>query len=110
VKGLDDWKEYFVHAWTDGYMHLGQRESSRVEGKHKVVKGYLNKRSIGDMSLLISRLLMHGETEFESVVLYMEQEMTRVYADLPVVVQMVRYKQEREPSARDDRQRTHENV
>jgi hypothetical protein len=80
-------------------MHLGQCGWLRVEGKYKVVKSYLNKRSIGNMSLLVSQLLMHTETQFGNVVLYMEQEMTKVYTDLSVSAQMVRYTQKGNQSA-----------
>nr|XP_043615727.1 protein FAR1-RELATED SEQUENCE 5-like [Erigeron canadensis] len=35
------WKEKFVSAWTDNYLHLGNRSSSRAEGAHAKLKMYL---------------------------------------------------------------------
>jgi hypothetical protein len=40
----DTWvpfKEKFVAAWTNKYLHLGSTATSRVEGAHAMLKGYL---------------------------------------------------------------------
>ncbi|XP_071699208.1 protein FAR1-RELATED SEQUENCE 5-like [Rutidosis leptorrhynchoides] len=35
------WKEKFVSAWTEKYLHFGNRTSSRAEGAHAKLKMYL---------------------------------------------------------------------
>lgn len=35
------WKEKFVSAWTENYLHFGNRSSSRAEGAHAKLKLYL---------------------------------------------------------------------
>jgi transposase-like protein len=38
---LDLWKRLIVQAYTDQYLHLGNRVTSRVEGAHSTLKSYL---------------------------------------------------------------------
>ena len=42
-------KEKFVSVWADCYLHLGSRNTSRVEGANAVLKMYLNNSSVGDL-------------------------------------------------------------
>jgi hypothetical protein len=42
-------KEKFVSAWVDTYLHLGSKNTSRVEGANNVIKLYLNRSSVGDL-------------------------------------------------------------
>lgn len=42
-------KEKFISAWADCYLHLGSRNTSRVEGANAVLKMYLNNSSVGDL-------------------------------------------------------------
>ena len=42
------WKEKFVKAWTNEFLHLGITVTSRVEGAHSTLKAYLQV-STGDL-------------------------------------------------------------
>jgi hypothetical protein len=42
------WKEKFVAAWVDDSLHLGQKNTSRVEGAHATLKKYIE-TSVADL-------------------------------------------------------------
>lgn len=53
---LNDWKTYFVSAWTNLFLHLGALTSSRAESGHAMLKTFLHKRSTGDLLSVFQNL------------------------------------------------------
>ncbi|PWA86891.1 protein FAR1-RELATED SEQUENCE 5 [Artemisia annua] len=51
------WKEKFVSAWTEKYLHFGNRASSRAEGAHAKLKKYLQV-STGDFQQVKKKLCL----------------------------------------------------
>jgi hypothetical protein len=45
----------FVHAYTDRFLHFGNRATSRVEGAHSLLKLYL-KVSTGDLKMVLENI------------------------------------------------------
>lgn len=43
---LEPYKEKLVKAWVDQHLHFGIVVNSRVEGIHRVLKGYLNRSTL----------------------------------------------------------------
>jgi hypothetical protein len=71
---LDTWlrkyKSYFVSAWVDKKLHLGNHATSRAEGAHGVLKKYLQV-STGDLKTVydrVSLLLINQHVEFEAAI------------------------------------------
>ena len=54
---LNEHKERFVHCWADRHLHFGNRETSRVEGAHSVIKRYLQV-STGNLHDVFSKLFL----------------------------------------------------
>lgn len=80
--GLLTIKQYFVHAYTNNYRHYGQRNSSRVEGGHRTIKGFLL-ISKGDLQQLVTQLLAHLDVQFEKVMATMEVSVTKALVNYP---------------------------
>ncbi|GKA62883.1 PKS-NRPS hybrid synthetase [Tanacetum coccineum] len=56
-------KEKFVSAWTDRYLHFGNRSSSRAEGAHAKLNKYLQV-STGDLHEVKKKISLAVEHEF----------------------------------------------
>ena len=82
-------KEYYVHAWTDQYCHLGQRNTSRVEGAHRALKDTLG-RSNGDLVTVITRIKGYMVLEYTEVMRRMETERVRTSISTPRLFDAVR--------------------
>jgi hypothetical protein len=65
---IDPYKYKFIQCWADEALHLGHRVTSRVEGAHSLLKGYLQVAT-GDLKMVldnIERLLISQHTELEA--------------------------------------------
>ncbi|GJU05403.1 PKS-NRPS hybrid synthetase [Tanacetum coccineum] len=60
------WKEKFVSAWTEKYLHFGNRASSRAESAHAKLKKYLQV-STGDFQQVKKKLCLEIEHEFNEI-------------------------------------------
>ncbi|KAK9697191.1 hypothetical protein RND81_08G020300 [Saponaria officinalis] len=67
----------FVSAWTDTHPHFGNRASSRAEGAHAKLKGYLQV-SIGDFAQVVSKICLAIDNEFQEINTMLESERIRV--------------------------------
>ena len=59
-------KEKFVSAWTDEYLHFGNRASSRAESAHAKLKMYLQV-STSDLHEVQSKICLAIENEFNEI-------------------------------------------
>ncbi|XP_074277536.1 uncharacterized protein LOC141601165 [Silene latifolia] len=71
------YKEKFVTAWIDTYPHFGNRVSSRAEGAHAKLKGYLQV-STGDFAQVASKICLAIENEFQEINTTLESERIRI--------------------------------
>lgn len=71
------WKEKFVSAWTEKYLHFGNRASSRAEGAHAKLKKYLNV-STGDFQQVKKKLCLAIEHEFNEIKVRLASERIKV--------------------------------
>ncbi|PWA36651.1 hypothetical protein CTI12_AA597770 [Artemisia annua] len=69
------WKEKFVSAWTEKYLHFGNRASSRAEGAHAKLKKYLQV-STGDFHQVKKKLCLEIEHEFNEIKVRLASKMT----------------------------------
>lgn len=60
------WKEKFVSAWTEKYLHVGNRSSSRAEGAHAKLKLYLQV-STGGFQEVKEKICAAVEHEFNDI-------------------------------------------
>nr|KAJ0227310.1 hypothetical protein LSAT_V11C100002350 [Lactuca sativa] len=60
------WKENFVGAWTENYLHFGNRSSSWAEGAHVKVKQYLQV-STGGFQDVIEKICLAIKHEFNEI-------------------------------------------
>ncbi|KAL4588354.1 hypothetical protein LXL04_001238 [Taraxacum kok-saghyz] len=60
------WKEKFVSAWTESYLHFGNRTSSRAEGAHAKLKLYLQV-STGGFQQVTEKICLAIEHEFNEL-------------------------------------------
>ena len=74
------WKEKFVAAWTDKYMHLGNRCSSRAEGAHAKLKQYLQV-STGDLRVVKEKICLAVEHEFNEIKVKLSNEKLKLPHD-----------------------------
>ncbi|XP_023752378.2 PKS-NRPS hybrid synthetase cheA-like [Lactuca sativa] len=74
------WKEKFVSAWTDKYLHFGNRSSSRVEGAHDKLKQYLQV-STGDLREVKEKICLVVEHEFNEIKVKLSSEKIHVHHD-----------------------------
>ncbi|KAL4567782.1 hypothetical protein LXL04_023376 [Taraxacum kok-saghyz] len=74
------WKETFVAAWTDKYMHLGNRCSSRAEGPHAKLKQYLQV-STGDLRVVKEKICLAVEHEFNEIKVKLSNEKLKLPHD-----------------------------
>jgi len=56
------YKTHFISAWADEYLHLGETNTSRVEGSHSLLKRYLQ-TSTGDLKTMVERCSMAIEEQ-----------------------------------------------
>jgi len=61
---LDEHKERFVFCWANRYLHFGNRETSRAEGAHSIIKRYLQV-STGDLYGVLEKLSMMLTTQHQ---------------------------------------------
>ncbi|KAK9676759.1 hypothetical protein RND81_11G098300 [Saponaria officinalis] len=71
------YKQKFVSAWTDTHPHLGNRASSRAEGAHAKLKGYLQV-STGDFGQIVSKICLAIENEYQEIITTLESERIRI--------------------------------
>ncbi|KAL4561763.1 hypothetical protein LXL04_033937 [Taraxacum kok-saghyz] len=60
------WKEKFVSAWTENYLHFGNRVSSRAEGAHAKLKLYLQV-STGGFQEVKEKICLAIKHEFNEI-------------------------------------------
>ncbi|XP_078159354.1 protein FAR1-RELATED SEQUENCE 5-like [Carex rostrata] len=72
-------KEKFVGAWTDQYLHFGNRASSRAESAHAKLKKYLQV-STGDLYEVRSKMCLAIENEFNEIKWRIDGRSLSVYA------------------------------
>ena len=60
------WKEKFVSAWTENYLHFGNRSSSRAEGAHAKLKQYLQV-STGGFQDVTKKICLAIKHEFNEI-------------------------------------------
>ena len=87
----------YVHAWTDRHLHLGQRNTSRVEGAHRALKDTLNK-SNSDLFMVITRISSYMKAEYTEVVNRMERERVKTSTAAGRLFDMVRTTVDPSPS------------
>jgi len=76
----DTWlpyRERFVHAWTDRYLHFGATVTSRVEGAHAVIKRYLHV-STGDLRAVKIAISLAIENQVKELRAAISSEKIRV--------------------------------
>ncbi|PWA55937.1 hypothetical protein CTI12_AA397510 [Artemisia annua] len=71
------WKEKFVSAWMEKYLHFGNRASSRAEGAHAKLKKYLQV-STGDFQQVKKKLSLAIEHEFNEIKVRLASERIKV--------------------------------
>ncbi|XP_077216899.1 protein FAR1-RELATED SEQUENCE 5-like [Tasmannia lanceolata] len=74
-------KEGFIKAWTEKYLHFGYRSTSRVEGLFSKLKIYLQLLT-GDFYLVKSKLCHAIENQFEEIKTKLSVEKVKVPSDL----------------------------
>jgi hypothetical protein len=79
---LMDHKTYFIQAWTDQWLHLGNRNTSRGEGAHWSLKNTLALSS-GDFVMVTERVKAHMEHEWIEVTARMERDRVRIVNNAP---------------------------
>ncbi|KAL6532409.1 hypothetical protein OROGR_014379 [Orobanche gracilis] len=72
------WKEKFVTAWTDKYLHFGNRSSSRAEGAHAKLKLYLQVFT-GDFHEVKEKISLAVEHEFNEIRVKLSSERIQVH-------------------------------
>jgi len=71
-------KSMLVRAYTDRFLHLGSRTTSRGEGNHFCIKRYVNLAKC-DLLNVFSRLSLMLENQFCDLKKYSEEEKLKVY-------------------------------
>ncbi|PWA47757.1 hypothetical protein CTI12_AA460500 [Artemisia annua] len=71
------WKDKFVSAWTEKYLHFGNRSSSRAEGAHAKLKLYLQV-STGSFLDVKKKICLAVEHEFNAIKVKLASEKIRV--------------------------------
>jgi MULE transposase domain len=67
---LDLWKRLFIRAYTNKYLHFGNRVTSRVEGAHSTLKSYLQ-ISTGDLKSVFDKItimLTNQHAEYDGAI------------------------------------------
>nr|XP_043637923.1 protein FAR1-RELATED SEQUENCE 5-like [Erigeron canadensis] len=79
------WKEKFVNAWTEKYLHFGNRCSSRAEGAHAKVKKYLEV-STGGFKEVKDKICLAVEHEFNEIKIRVASEKIQIphNCDMPI--------------------------
>ncbi|KAJ9543535.1 hypothetical protein OSB04_023242 [Centaurea solstitialis] len=71
------WKEKFVSAWTESYLHFGNRSSSRAEGAHAKLKLYLQV-STGGFQEVKEKICLAIKHEFNEIKVKLASERIQV--------------------------------
>ncbi|GJU26204.1 protein FAR1-related sequence 5 [Tanacetum coccineum] len=74
------WKEKFVSAWTDKYLHFGNRSSSRAEGAHAKLKKYLQVFT-SDLHEVKKKISLAVEHEFNEIKVRLASERIKIPHD-----------------------------
>ena len=74
-------KEKFVRAWTDKVLHLGHLVTSRIEGKHAVLKSWIGTSS-GDLRDVYQKVILAIEDQQRTVNQQLAVEKTRTILSL----------------------------
>ncbi|KAL4590600.1 hypothetical protein LXL04_003537 [Taraxacum kok-saghyz] len=84
------WKEMFVSAWTDNYLHLGNHASSRAEGAHAKLKLYLQV-STGGFQGVKEKIFLAITNEFNEIKVKLAYEKMHVLhiCDVPVFKELL---------------------
>ncbi|XP_052620945.1 protein FAR-RED IMPAIRED RESPONSE 1-like [Lactuca sativa] len=79
------WKEKFVSAWTENYLHFGNRSSSRAEGAHAKLKQYLQV-STGGFQDVTKKICLAIKHEFNEIKVKLASERIQILhnCDAPV--------------------------
>jgi hypothetical protein len=70
-------KEKFVSAWADQHLHLGSKNTSRVEGANSVIKHYLAS-SLSDLHVVRDRVELAIKNQKEELVSLEALEKNRI--------------------------------
>ncbi|KAK9681505.1 hypothetical protein RND81_10G007300 [Saponaria officinalis] len=70
-------KRKFVSAWTEKYIHFGNRASSRAEGAHAKLKKYLQVLT-GNLRRVKNKICLAIENEYHEIKTQLESEKIRV--------------------------------
>ncbi|XP_052627581.1 protein FAR-RED IMPAIRED RESPONSE 1-like [Lactuca sativa] len=71
------WKEKFVSAWTENYLHFGNRSSSRAEGAHAKLKQYLQV-STGGFQDVTKKICLAIKHEFNEIKVKLASERIQI--------------------------------
>jgi hypothetical protein len=74
-------KKHFVKAWINQIRHLGHFVTSRVEGQHAVVKGWIGTSS-GDLKDVYSKILLAIKTQQNAIEQQIQSEKLKCLVDL----------------------------
>jgi len=57
------WVNKFIKAYTDRYLHLGNRVTSKIEGGHSILKNYLQ-ISTGDLKIVLEKVQLLLKSQY----------------------------------------------
>ncbi|GJU16010.1 hypothetical protein Tco_1143976 [Tanacetum coccineum] len=86
------WKDKFISAWTEKYLHFGNRSSSRAEGAHAKLKLYLQ-LSTGSFQNVKKKISLAVEHEFNKIKVKLTSEKIRVphNCNMPLFRELLSY-------------------
>ena len=73
------WANKFIRAYTDQYLHLGNRVTSKIEGGHSILKNYLQ-ISTGDLKMVLEKvqlLLKSQHIEYDAAIVKSQDKTTK---------------------------------
>ncbi|AAW41059.2 expressed protein [Cryptococcus deneoformans JEC21] len=82
IRGLDEIKERFVHAYINKQLHFGQTGNSRLEGQHATLKKSIDTK-YGDLLLVIGSLSTYFDQQWLKILKRIELERTRCATHIP---------------------------
>jgi hypothetical protein len=89
VLGLRGSEEKFVHAYIDRHAHLGERNTSRVEGAHARLKEWLRGFK-GDFLFVIQRVSKLWRDQWDEATIRLERDRLWNYQNVPKIFHKVR--------------------
>jgi hypothetical protein len=74
-------RKAFISAWADRYLHLGNKATSRGEGAHAILKGYLQS-STGDLYMVHQKISLAVDNQYKEINTQLASERTRIPHEL----------------------------